>query len=61
MHDKGGGEVWQRAVCMVKGGHAWYSHPPALLQGTAGQCAGSTHPTAMHSCFVVELNLKRNP
>ena len=33
---------------MVKGGvHGM--HPP--LRDTAGQCAGSTHPTGMHSCF----------
>ena len=41
MHGKVGGHAWQRGVCVAKGG------PP---RDTAGQCAGGTHPTGMHSC-----------
>ena len=35
-----GGHTWGR-------GHVWYAPP----QDMAGHCAGSTHPTGMHSCF----------
>ena len=51
-----GGEcmVSQRGACMVKGGHVWYAHTPPL-RDTAGQCAGGTHPTGMHSCFHIIL------
>ena len=41
MHGKGG-------MCGEKGGvHGM--HAP-LLRDTAGKCAGSTHPTGIHSC-----------
>ena len=42
-----GGMCGKEGVWMAKGG-AWYAHPP--LRDTAGQCAGGTHPTGMHSC-----------
>ena len=49
MHGKRGG----------KGGHVWYAHPPALLRDTAGQCAGGTYPTGMHSCYNLQsLNIQ---
>ena len=32
-----------------EGGHVWYACPPP--RDAAGQCAGGTHPTGMHSCF----------
>ena len=66
MCGKGGGACMMRGTCMVKGGmcgergvwmagghawqggHVWYACPP--LRDTAGQCAGGTHPTGMHSC-----------
>ena len=38
----GGGCVWQEGVC-GRGG--------VLDEDTAGQCAGGTHPTVMHSCL----------
>ena len=45
------GHVWQGGGMYGKRGrHAWYACPP-LLRDTAGQCAGGTHPTGMHSCI----------
>ena len=41
MHGEGG-------ACVTKGGMRGMHVPP--LRDTAGQCAGSTHPTGMHSC-----------
>ena len=62
MRGKGGsvrGEGGGACVC-GEGGHVWRKgrgmramHAP-LLRDTAGQCAGGTHPTGMHSCFVVQ-------
>ena len=43
MHGKGGG-------MRGKGGGMRGMHAP-LLRDTAGQCAGGTHPTGMHSCL----------
>ena len=54
------GGAWPGDMCGEggmhgEGGHAWQRgmrgmHVP-LLRDTAGQCAGGTHPTGMHSCF----------
>ena len=48
------GGVWQGA-CMF-GGQAWQGvyvpHTPPTLRDTVGQCAGGTHPTGKHSCYV---------
>ena len=59
MHGKGGvcmvkgGHVWWRGACVAKGGRrVWYACP---LWDTAGQCAGGTHPTGMHSCWMVKM------
>ena len=58
MHGKSGVCVVEGA-CMVKGGmHGKRGEvcvvcTPLLLQDTAGQCAGGTHPTGMHSCFQI--------
>ena len=59
MHGEGGmcgegGCAWQRGVCGEWGGvcgegGAWYAPPPRDM---AGHCAGGTHPTGMHSCFI---------
>ena len=46
MHGKGGG------ACMAKGGMRGMHAP--LLRDTAGQCAGGTHPTGMHSCWYID-------
>ena len=64
VHGKGG-HVWQgghalrrggmhgeRGVCMAKGGHAWRKGGGCTVRDTAGHCAGGTHLTGMHSCFV---------
>ena len=32
------------------GGRAWYARP---LRDMACQCEGGTHPTGMHSCFII--------
>ena len=70
VHGRGWGHGWQgecawqgEGVCMA-GGHVWWgmrgggcachAHPPTL-QDTVSQCAGSTHPTGMHSCFRFEI------
>ena len=65
-----GGVRGKRGVCVVKGGmhgkggHAWQKGacvvctPPPLLRDTAGQCAGGTHPTGMHSCSQCFQNIK---
>ena len=61
----GGGHVWRggmrgsggacvAGVCV--GGYAWRGAciprmPPQTPRDTVGQCAGSTHPIGMHSCF----------
>ena len=55
----GGGHLWQGGM------HAWQGGvhggggvcmppmpPPSTLRDTVGQCAGGTHPTAMHSCLI---------
>ena len=51
MHGKGG-HAWRKGGCMrgEGGGHAWYARP---LRDMAGQCAGGTHPTGMHSCTLL--------
>ena len=43
-----GGHAYQRGACVVKGGMHGMHGPP--LRDMAGQCAGGTHPTGMHSC-----------
>ena len=60
MHGKGGGMcgeggVHGRGACMAEGGMhgrgvCVANMPPPKLRDTVGQCAGSTHPTGMHSC-----------
>ena len=54
----GGGDAWQ-------GGHAWWwwgvcmphmPPPPPTLRDMVGQCAGGTHPTGMHSCYLIVLH-----
>ena len=37
----------------MKGVCVWYARPS--LRDTAGQCAGGTHPTGMHSCVKEHL------
>ena len=64
-----GGHAWQKGDVHGNRGHAWRRvgacvakleacmvcmHP--LLRDTAGQCAGGTHPTGMHSCGVFLKN-----
>ena len=43
-----GGHAWQKGACMAKGGGA-------CMVCTASHCAGGTHPTGMHSCFIKRL------
>ena len=43
------GHAWQRGACVAKGGACMVYTP----QDTAGHCAGSMHPTEMHSCLVL--------
>ena len=54
----GRGHMWQRGgacmakgACVVKVGVHGIHAPP--LRNTAGQCAGGTHPTGMHSCLAL--------
>ena len=37
-----------------KRGGAWYAPP----QDTASHCAGGTHPTGMHSCYLLQTKLR---
>ena len=43
-----GGHEWQKGGCMV-------CTPP---QDTASHCAGGTHPTGMHSCYLLQTKLR---
>ena len=54
VHGKGG-VPGKGGSCVVKGVHGMHAPP---LRDTAGQCAGGTHPTGMHSCsFFVRCKL----
>ena len=46
------GGVHGRGACVAGGMHAMPPTPPRTLRDTVGQCAGGTHPTGMHSCFL---------
>ena len=48
--------VWQGA-CMAGGVHA--THAPPTLRDMVGQCAGDTHLTGMHSCFIMKARTKK--
>ena len=59
MHGRGacmaGGACMVRGACVVSGGCAWpgghvWSEGGMRDEDMAGQCAGGTHPTGMHSC-----------
>ena len=57
VHRKGGACTAKGDVCGEGGMHAWRRwggvhgmHAP--LRDMACQCAGGTHPTGMHSCFI---------
>ena len=39
-------------ACMPGGGYVMHTH----LRDTAGQCAGGTHPTGMHSCLKINTD-----
>ena len=49
-----GGHAWQGA-CVVGGGawHAWHGCVCVCVAGETATVADGTHPTGMHSCFVV--------
>ena len=59
-HMCGGGPVvggmHGKGACMVVvvGVHA--THAPPTLRDMVGQCAGGTHPTGMHSCYLIVLH-----
>ena len=42
-----------QGACMMKGEACMVCMPPppSPPQDTAGQCAGGTYPTGMHSCY----------
>ena len=51
------GGAWRRGACVVKGGMCVKRGACVVCtpRDTAGHCAGGTHPTGMHSCFVFFL------
>ena len=49
VHGQGG--MCGQGTCVTKGGVHGMHAPP--LRDTAGQCAGGTHPTGMHSCYAI--------
>ena len=52
------GGVHGRGACMVGGvhgrGHEWWGWG-ACMAGETATAAGGTHPTGMHSCYIIIL------